>query len=117
MEEMFEHEYCYICKQCDNGYESREELEDHRNIKHIENFYSSEDESAGNGSCDDKLRIESEEELEEINTIEKQKVKEFELLDLNYGRTRLEERRNRQLQRKEKQTTSEKGETDNFRER
>ena len=76
-------EHCYICKQCDNGYESREELEDHRNIKHIENFYSSDDESAGNGSYDDKLRIESEEELEEINTIEKQKVKEFELLEVS----------------------------------
>merc|ERR1712115_452911 len=30
------------------------------------------------------------EELEEINTIENQKVKEFELLDLKYGRTRLD---------------------------
>ena len=83
LEELLEHEYCYTCEQCENGYESREELEDHRRRKHIKNFYSSYDESADTGSYDDKLRIESEEELEEINTIEKQKVKEFELLEVS----------------------------------
>ena len=40
-------------------------------------------ESADTGSYDDKSRIESAEELEEINTIEKQKVKEFELLEVS----------------------------------
>ena len=29
----------YNCDQCDNWYESREDLEDHRRRRHIENFY------------------------------------------------------------------------------
>ena len=82
-EELFEHEYCYMCEQCDNEYESIEELEDHIKMEHIENFYSSHDESVGNDS------YESEEELGEIDTIEKQKVKEFESLEVSNKETML----------------------------
>merc|ERR1712240_441258 len=50
--------------------------------------YSSHDDNsrielADYSPYDDKSRIESAEELEEINTIEKQKVKEFELLEVS----------------------------------
>merc|ERR1712098_409474 len=39
LEELIEHENCYICEQCDNWYESRKDFEDHRRRRHSENFY------------------------------------------------------------------------------
>ena len=100
MEELWEHEYCYICEQCDNGYESREELEDHRRRRHIkyncdqcDNWYESREyledhrrrrhsqeceEENSNEDKESEVEIEEiqevVEELEKISTIEKQNI-------------------------------------------
>ena len=80
LEELIVHqENCYICEQCDNWYESREDLEDHRRRRHTkyicdqcDNWYESREDLEDHRrrrhsqECEEKLVWRNEKEREEL---------------------------------------------------